>query len=166
MPSSLFGFDTVNARNIPHAGFRIRLEVELPRLSGNILFSRISLASVPSSIKSSLVITPKVRAPAKRHGTNVLATLHVPTNSITIQVAVGNFGAIVSAAAETHGLTHSVKHFGNRRGSSNKRTRPSGALTSAQKAQEQASVDTRSVACNCLIEISGLRLKQRCSHGQ
>lgn len=35
----------------------------IPLRSGNNLFSRMSLASVPSSIKSSLVITPMVLRP-------------------------------------------------------------------------------------------------------
>ena len=35
----------------------------LPRRKGKSLFSRICLASVPSSIKSSFVITPIVRIP-------------------------------------------------------------------------------------------------------
>lgn len=35
----------------------------IPLLSGKVLFSKISLASVPSSIKSNLVITPMVRIP-------------------------------------------------------------------------------------------------------
>ena len=35
----------------------------LPLLNGSSLFSRISLASVPSSIKSNFVMTPMVRRP-------------------------------------------------------------------------------------------------------
>lgn len=35
----------------------------VPLLNGRVLFSKISLASVPLSIKSSLVITPIVRNP-------------------------------------------------------------------------------------------------------
>lgn len=34
-----------------------------PRRSGSSLFSKMSRASVPSSIRSSLVITPMVRSP-------------------------------------------------------------------------------------------------------
>lgn len=43
-----------------------------PRLSGSNLFSKISLASVPSSIKSNLVMTPMVRRPS---GSTSLANL-------------------------------------------------------------------------------------------
>lgn len=39
----------------------------LPRLNGSNRFSRISLASVPSSIKSNFVKTPIVRIPAGSH---------------------------------------------------------------------------------------------------
>lgn len=39
-----------------------------PLLSGRSLFSRISLASVPSSIRSNLVITPMVLKPVVSHG--------------------------------------------------------------------------------------------------
>lgn len=35
-----------------------------PLLNGSSLFSRISLASVPSSMRSSFVMTPMVRRPA------------------------------------------------------------------------------------------------------
>lgn len=42
-----------------------------PRLSGRSRFSKISLASVPSSIKSSFVMTPIVRAPMHRNKNNI-----------------------------------------------------------------------------------------------
>lgn len=43
-----------------------------PLLSGSSLFSRMSFASVPSSIRSSLVITPMVLIPANNKGTQWL----------------------------------------------------------------------------------------------
>lgn len=55
-----------------------------PLLSGSSLFSRISFASVPSSIRSSLVITPMVLKPVVSHGTeNNINTNMQKQNSIT-----------------------------------------------------------------------------------
>lgn len=58
--------------------------VHSPLLSGSSLFSRISFASVPSSIRSSLVITPMVLEPVVSHGTeNNINTNMQKQNSIT-----------------------------------------------------------------------------------
>lgn len=61
-----------------------RKRVHSPLLSGSSLFSRISFASVPSSIRSSLVITPMVLEPVVSHGTeNNINTNMQKQNSIT-----------------------------------------------------------------------------------
>jgi hypothetical protein len=43
----------------------------VPLLKGSNLFSKTSLASVPSSIRSSLVMTPMVRRPERAQGDRV-----------------------------------------------------------------------------------------------
>lgn len=54
----------------------------VPLLNGRVLFSKISLASVPLSIKSSLVITPIVRNPVIK----VTTVIHIPNYIPVIKV--------------------------------------------------------------------------------
>ena len=58
---------SIDNANIPytHTSYKHITNTYEPLLRGNILFSKISLASVPSSIKSSLVSTPIVRVPVQ-----------------------------------------------------------------------------------------------------
>lgn len=53
----------------------------VPLLNGRVLFSKISLASVPLSIKSSLVITPIVLNPVIK----VTTVIHIPNYIIKVR---------------------------------------------------------------------------------
>lgn len=53
----------------------------VPLLNGRVLFSKISLASVPLSIKSSLVITPIVRNPVIK----ITTVIHIPNCIIKVR---------------------------------------------------------------------------------
>src|SRR4029434_701471 len=66
-----------------------------PLRSGRSLFSRISRASVPSSIRSSLVITPMVLRPTHSHThththTHTLTQTHTHTHTLSLLLSLSS----------------------------------------------------------------------------